>query len=289
MSFTIEQSFVTQFSNSVHMLSEQKMARLLSTVMVEQMSGEAKAFERIGNGDDLPNDVTTRHGDTPLNDIPHSRRWVYPKTFDYANLLDHKDQVKLLIDPKGPYVTRHAGVMGRRMDDTIIAALGGAATQGKNAETTVALPANQKIAVGGVGLTVEKLRQAKVILDEQDVPEDQERFLIYNPKQMDDLLGDDRLTSSDFNTVKALVRGEINSYMGFTFVKSNRLKVDGSGDRLLYAYLRSGVKMGVNQSPMSKATERPDKRYSWQLYTWGEWDAVRMEDELVVEIACAEN
>lgn len=289
MSFTIEQSFVTQFSNSVHLLSEQRMARLLPTVSVEQTSGEAKAFERIGTGDDLPNDVTTRHGDTPLNDIPHSRRWVHPITFDYANLIDKKDQVKLLIDPRGPYTMRHAGVMGRRMDETIIDALGGDALEGKTGTTAVALPSAQKVAAGGVGLTVEKLREAKVILDEQDVPEDEQRFLIYNPRQMDDLLGDDRLTSTDFNTVKALVRGEVDQFMGFTFVKSNRLRVDGSSSRLVYAYLRSAIKMGVNQSPNSIATPRPDKRYSWQLYTWGEWDAVRMEDELVVEIACTEN
>jgi hypothetical protein len=286
MSVSIPQSFVDQFSANVHMLAEQRMSRLRGTVMEEQVTGDSFSRERIGKTQDTANEITTRHGDTPLNNTPHSRRWGYMVDYDVADLIDRQDRVRLLIDPSSAYTLRHAGVMGRTADDTILEALSGNATAGHAGGTTVALPSAQKVVAGGAGLTVQKLIDAKEILDANEIDDMFQRYFVLSAKDMSSLLGDDRVTSVDFNTVRALVRGEINEFMGFTFIRSERPAiVTGASARKNYAYVQSAVMMGIGDGPQSVATVRPDKRMAQQIYTWGTWGAVRLEEELVVEVA----
>lgn len=287
MSVTVPVAYVEQFSANIHMLSEQRMSRLRSTVMVEGVTGESFSKERIGMTADAANEITELHGDTPLNNTPHTRRWGFPKDFDVADLIDKASRVKLLIDLDSSYTIRHAGVMGRSMDDEIIAALGGSATEGKNATTTTALPSGQKVASGSTGMTVDKLMKAKEILDANEVDEFYTRFCVVTSRQLRDLLNDDKVASNDFNTVKALVKGELDEYMGFKFVRSERL-LKPSTERLCYVYAQPAVLLGIGAEPSSVANPRPDKRNATQIYTWGSWGAVRVEDEMVVEIAATE-
>ena len=287
MSVSIPESYVEQFSANVHMLSEQRFSRLRRSINVEEVTGESFARERLG-GIDAPNPVTTLHGDTPLNNTPHTRRWGFISDFDIADLIDKQSKVKLLIEPQGLYTIRHAGTMGRGLDDAIIAALNGNAAEGKSGTTLVALPAAQKIAAGAAGLTVSKLREAKKKLDQAEVDPMFMRFIVTSAEQIEDLLASVEVTSSDFNTVKALVQGDVNTFMGFNFLPSERLPTDGSSDRLVYCYAQPAITLGMAQEPVSIAAPRADKRHSMQVYTYGSWGAVRMEDKMVVEIACVE-
>lgn len=287
MSITIPESYVEQFSANVHMLAEQTMSRLRRTVQTMPVTGESAAVERVGETADGPNEITEQHGDTPLNNTPHSRRWLFIKDFDVADLIDKQDRVRLLIDPDSVYTRRHGGVMGRGIDTTIINALEGDATQGKNQGTTVSLPSDQKIGASSTGMTIAKLLEAKEKLDAAEVDEMVPRFAVMSAKQISNLLNDDKLTSADYNTVRALVSGQINEYLGFSFIRSERLTLSGS-DRLCYVYAGDAVMFGVGLSPQSIASERPDKRHAKQIYTYGSWGAVRVEDERVVQISAAE-
>ena len=286
MSVTIPESYVNQFSATVHLLAEQKMSRLRKTVRIEPVVGESFAVETVG-GIDKANTVLELHGDTPLNNTPHARRWGFMVDYDVADLIDKQSRVKLLITPDSIYVRRHAGTMGRSVDDEVLRALENSAATGKTGTTLVALPSAQKIAAGSVGLTVSKLIQAKEILDASEVDEFIPRFFLVAAKQLRNLLEDDKVTSSDFNTVKALVHGEINEYLGFTFVRTERMTKSGS-DRLCYAYAMDAISLGIADEPKSVASPRPDKRMAQQIYTWGTWGAVRVEDKMVVEIKCQE-
>jgi len=96
------------------------------------------------------------------------------------------------------------------------------------------------------------------------------------------------VTSSDYNTVKALKHGEIDSFLGFRFLHSERLPVDGSGDRLCFAWQKRGLKLAFGEDVVTKITERSDKSYAMQVYLCMTLGAVRMEAARVVEIACAE-
>lgn len=286
MSVEIPVSYVDQFSANVHMLAEQRMSRLRSAVDFESVTGESFSRETMG-GIDAPNTVDELHGDTPLNNTPHDRRWGYISNYDVADLIDKQSKVAMLIDPESRYTMRHAGTMGRGFDDAIITAALGTAMSGRNGSTSNALPAAQKIASSSTGMTVGKLLNAKQLLNEAEIDPMIPRYIVMAEKQFNDLLEDDRISNADYNVVKALVRGEIDTYLGFRFIRSERLSTSGS-DRLCFAWAQTGILLGVSQEPASVAAPRPDKRMSQQIYTYGSWGAVRVEDAMVVQIAATE-
>jgi hypothetical protein len=94
--------------------------------------------------------------------------------------------------------------------------------------------------------------------------------------------------SSDYNTVKALVEGSVNSYLGFKHIHTERLAVDGSSNRLCYMWQKQGMHLAIQKNPEGRVDERPDKNYAWQVYMKLALGAVRLEEIYVVEIACAE-
>lgn len=288
MSFDIPVSFVQQFSANVHLLAEQRYSRLRGCVMIDTVTGESFAKETMG-GVDAPNQVTNRHGDTPLNSTPHARRWGFIADYDVADLIDKPDRAKLLIDPTSYYTMRHAGTMGRGMDDAIILAATGVAATGHTGTGTSSLSGSQVIADGSVGLTIDKLMQAKQALDAAEVDEFYPRYWVCSAKQIRDLLNDDKVTSSDFNVVQALVQGKIDTFMGFKFIRSERLAVPAANKRRMFAWAQPGITLGIQAEPSSSVDRRPDKRNSMQVYTAGSWGAVRVEDAMVIQVDADES
>ena len=208
-------------------------------------------------------------------------------TYEWADLIDDADKVRMLIDPTSSYARAAAAAIGRAMDDTIISALGGTAKTGKEGTTSTTFPSGQKIAHASGGLTIAKLVSAKKLLDAQSVDPSIKRYIVVSPEQIEDLLNSTTGTSSDFNTVKALVQGDINTFVGFEFIVSNRLSDDGTS-RLCYAWAQDGVKLAVGKDVMARIDERSDKSYSTQVYYCATFGATRMEEDKVVEIACNE-
>ena len=286
MSSQITTAFVNQFSANVTMLSQQMGSLLRNTVDVETINGEKAFFDQVGSAAAVQR--TTRNSDTPLMETPHQRRVVSLKDFEYADLVDDQDKIRMLIDPTSTYARAAAAAMGRAMDDEIIAAFNATALTGKTGATSTALPASQQIAHGSAGLTIAKLVEAKQKLDEQSVDPSIRRYIACSPKQISDLLNNTTVTSADFNTVRALATGQISEFVGFTFIVSNRLKVDGSSNRLVYAWAQDGIKMALGKEPTASIEERADKSYSTQVYYCSSFAATRMEEVKVVEIACQE-
>ena len=285
MSTQITTAFVNQFSSNVSMLSQQMGSLLRGSVDTESVTGEKAFFDQIGESAAIAR--TSRHGDTPLVETPHSRRMVTLTTYEWADLIDDSDKVRMLIDPTSSYARAAAAAMGRAMDDTIITALGGAAKTGKEGTTSTAFPSGQKIAHGSAGLTVAKLVSAKKLLDTQSVDPSIPRYIVVSPEQIEDLLNTTSVTSSDFNTVKALVQGDVDTFVGFKFITSNRLSDDGTS-RLCYAWAQDGCKLAVGKDVMARIDERSDKSYSTQVFYCATFGSTRMEEDKVVEIACNE-
>ncbi len=285
MSTQVNTAFVNQFSANVAMLSQQMGSLLRGAVDTESVTGEKTFFDQVGEAAAVAR--SSRHGDTPLVETPHSRRMVSLTTYEWADLIDDADKVRMLIDPTSSYARAAAAAIGRAMDDTIISALGGTAKTGKEGTTSTTFPSGQKIAHASGGLTIAKLVSAKKLLDAQSVDPSIKRYIVVSPEQIEDLLNSTTVTSSDFNTVKALVQGDINTFVGFEFIVSNRLSDDGTS-RLCYAWAQDGVKLAVGKDVMARIDERSDKSYSTQVYYCATFGATRMEEDKVVEIACNE-
>ena len=286
MSTQITTAFVQQYSNNVAMLSQQKGSLLRGTVDSESIVGKNACFDQVGVATAVKR--TTRHGDTPQIDTPHSRRRVSLVDYEYADLIDNQDKIRTLIDPTSSYALAAAYALGRAMDDEIIAAASGTAFTGETGSTSTTLPSAQKITESGTdGLTIAKLRNAKEIMDSASVDPSIPRYIVVGPKQISDLLGTTQITSSDFNTVKALANGEVSTFLGFNFIVSNRLSI-ASSKRLCLAYAMDGIKMAIGQDLMTRIDERSDKGYSTQIYVCQSIGATRMEEEKVVTIQAHE-
>ena len=286
MSSQITTAFVQQYSNNVQMLSQQKGSLLRNAVDSETIVGKNAFFEQVGQA--TAQKRVSRHSDTPQIDTPHQRRRVSMVDYEYADLIDKQDQIRTLIDPTSSYAQAAAFALGRAMDDEIISAVSGTAFSGETGSTSVVLPSAQKITESGTaGLTIDKLREAKEKFDSASVDPSIPRYIVVGPKQISDLLGTTQVTSSDFNTVKALANGEITSFLGFNFVVSNRLSI-ASSKRLCLAYAMDGIKLALGQDIMTRIDERSDKGYATQVYVCMTMGATRMEEEKVVTIEAHE-
>jgi len=286
MSTQITTAFVEQYKSNVFHLAQQKGSKLRDAVRTESIVGKSHFFERIGSTAAVKR--TSRHADTPRVDTPHSRRKVTMDDYDWADLIDDTDKVRLLISPQSEYAKAGAYAMGRTMDDVIIAAATGNAFGGVSGGSTIGLPAGQKIAHGSAGLTIAKLIEAKEKLDAANVDPDEARTLVCSAKQISNLLGTTQITSSDFNSVKALVQGDIDTFMGFRFIRSERLGTDANGNRQVLAFTNTSMGLALGKDIQTKISERADKNYSTQVYLCMTIGATRVEDEKVLEIACTE-
>ena len=289
MSTQVTTAFVQQYSANVQMLSQQMGSRLRDAVRVENVVGKNAFIDQIGSATAALR--TSRHADTPQMDTPHDRRRLSLADYEYADLVDDQDKVRILIDPTSSYARAAAAAMGRAMDDVIITAATGTASTGETGSGSATLDATNN-SVGSAssndGLTLAKLREAKRKMDLNDVDPSIPRYIAVGPKQIEDLLGDTTVTSSDFNTVKALVQGELDTFMGFRFIMSNRLTVDSNDIRKCFAWAEDGLTLGIGKDISARIDERADKGYATQVYYCMSIGAVRMEEDKVVQIFCDE-
>ena len=290
MSTQITTAFVEQYRNNVELLVQQRGSVLRDFVNVDNaIVGKTKFTEQIGSTE--AQKKVSRHSDSPLVNTPHARRAYSLEDYEWGDLIDKNDKVRMLIDPTSSYAQAAAFAMGRAMDDVVIAAATGTAKTGVSGGTDTALPSSQVVLKNSIdndsdanhGLSPQKLRSAMTIFHENSVPEDEEKFMVVSPKAIQSLLTHKEVVSTDFNTVRALVNGEIDTFMGFRFVISNRLAV-ASNVRDCFAYVRSGIELGVGQDVMARIEERPDKSFSTYVYYCMTIGATRLEEEKVVKI-----
>jgi len=283
---TIDIAFVNQYQNTMRMLCQQADARLEGTTIPPVlMKGEYLYWERLGATEAI--EIASRHGDTPNIEPDHTRRRSAAQPYVWATLLDRADAARMLADPKGPYQQAAKNAMNRRKDRVVLAALGGTAYGGKTGATSVALPAGQKVAHGSVGMTLAKLLAAKQLLDEAEAP-DEGRFFVCPSESIIDLLGTTEVTNADYNTVRSLVSGTIDSFLGFKFIRTELIYQENSSSGTTwynYAYCKGAVGMGSIEDLYVRVSERDDKNYAWQPYLSMDLGATRVEDELVVEVA----
>ena len=299
MSTEITTAFVAQYRANITMLAQQKGSRLRDKVLLETGTGKDHYFEQIGATN--AQKKTSRHADSPQIDTPHARRKASLEDYDWGDFIDLLDKVRMLIDPASSYVQSGAYALGRSMDDAIIAAATGTAYTGETGTVAVVLPASQKVAVTvdplsgktNAGMSIGKLIAAKSLFGKNDVDLDDPNNKLYmavSQQQLDDLLNLTEVKSADYNTVKALVKGDINTYMGFEFVRTQRLAHDASTDiRTCFAWAKSGIGLALGKDVMTEITRRADKSFAWYAYACMAIGATRLEEEKVVEIACDES
>ena len=162
--------------------------------------------------------------------------------------------------------------------------------------TTVSFPSTQRILHNYVetgtaspsDMTIGKWRAVKKMMDSKEVPEEG-RYIAFTSTQLQSLLRTTEITSRDYNEVQALVDGRINRFLGFQVVRTERLSNNADGYRRCMAWQRDGLLLAMGKDIKTMVSDRPDKRYSTQVYVCMSIGAVRMEEERVIEILCDES
>jgi len=297
MSSQITTAFVEQYKNNVMDLVQQKGSRLRSAVMTDTVQGKKKFYEQVGTTEAQLR--TSRHADSPLVNTPHLRRSMTLEDYEWGDLIDNADRVRLLIDPQDAYARNAAWAMGRAMDDVIFAAMRGTAYTGVSGgdSTTWTGQTGQHVAVtvqegsdsGDMGLNVDKLIEARKILRANEVGPEEELFCAVNAQMLSNLLRETSVTSADYNTVKALVRGEVDTFLGFKFIHTERgglLNHDTTTDQSCWCWAKSGIQLGIGADVKASIAPRADKSFSTYVYYSMTLGATRLEEKKIVEIAC---
>ena len=317
MSVNVNAAFVQQYSTNIMMLLQQQGSRLRNTVQNYSFQGKAASMaEQFGSVTPVRNQ--SRHSDTPLISTPQDKRWIYPNDYDWADLIDQQDRLRMLIDPSGPYTQAGVMAMGRAMDDEIISGILNTNNTGENGtvatSTLYAYNSNSQSvpattgASAATGLNIAKLRAAKKILLQADVDVDNDMlFMAITAQQHDNLLNEAQAVSLDYNTRPVLVDGKISSFMGFNFIHSERIPgaanfntaintgitssdADGSyvtGTRWMVPFwAKSGMALGLWNDIQASVDKRADKRNSWQVYVTGTFGGARLEEKRCGVINC---
>jgi hypothetical protein len=294
----IPQYFTTEFTSNWEHLLQQKVSKLREFVSVDSVRGKEKSFNQMAAVEMTR--ITSRAADTNIQDVALAKRWLRPYPYEHATLFDEWDAEYLgeVSLPQSETVSNHAMAYMRTCDKVIIDAALGSAYTGETGVTPTALPAGQKVAVDYVetgvaansGLTIAKLRQAAYLLNEAEVDDSDPRIIVVSAKQIQDLLRTTEVTSADYNSVKALVQGQLDTFMGFKFrrVASSLLPYNaGTGVRTCFAYVRSGLKL-ADAGRKVHVDIRADKSHALQIRTVASLGATRMEEKKVVEVAADE-
>jgi Phage capsid protein len=311
LNFQIEQWRVQAYTANVYMLSQQKASRLGPLVRSETFKGKSEYFDRMGLA--TAQKKVARNSPTPNLDIALSRRMVTTSIYEWGTIVDRKDKLQNIHDPENQFSMAASAALGRSMDDVLIQSALGPAVAGEGGTTTVSLGNAQKLAAvsqGAIsGLNMNALLGVKQLFDQAEVGEGQ-RYIVHNGAQLRSLLGQTQVTSSDYNTVKALVRGELDTFLGFKFIRIERLLAsslyssgttfdvntglyNSSGAVSLagtevsaFAFVGDGLILGQNEGAVGRIDERKDLSYNIQVYNSMDFGGVRMEEPKVVEIIC---
>jgi hypothetical protein len=280
MSISISNAFVTLFDAEVKQ-AYQADAVLRNTVRLRTgVTASTHKFPKIGAG--VAQVRVPQTDVTPLN-VTYSQATVTLTDYIAAEYSDIFNQAKVNFDERQELVQVVAKAIGRRSDQMIIDAL---------AASSTSLTVATSIGGSATNMNMAKLREAARLMNTANVPAE-DRYMLIHASQLSSLLSETAVTSSDFNSVKALVQGDITSFMGFNFItigdrSEGGLTGGGSGStRKVYAYHKMAIGMAESMAIRSEINYIPEKT-SWLVSSMFSAGAVAIDAGGCVDITCTE-
>lgn len=280
MSTSLSTAAIASFDQDVKH-AYQDMGKLRDTVRVKTgVVGSTHRFPKLGAG--LATRRVPQTDVIPMN-LQHTNQTATLEDWNAAEYTDVFNDAKTNISEREELAGSIAKAVSRREDQLIIDAL-------EATSTTLTVAAS----VGGANtdLNVDKLRRAKRLLGNNGVGEDEDLTYAGSYTQQEGLLGETEATSADFNTVRALVNGEISQFMGFSFKwladrAEGGLDLTG-GDRTTFAYAKSAVGHAVGMDQRMEVNYIPQKT-SWLANMLFSAGSIEIDAGGVVEITCDED
>lgn len=275
------------YSARIGLAAQQRVTKLSRTMNFEPLNAKKHYFDNYGVLE--LDEYTGRGTDSVLDEMPRYRRMISRRKFRKQILLDKDDNRQLgdFFEPGAEFFNVLMAAAARKIDVVGIDAYDATAAGGEEGGSTFAFDTtNQDIAHGSEGLTTTKCTEAKEKLDAADVDEE-DRFMVYHPSQLQQMLVDTTLpvANQDYNTVRALVRGEINTWLGFEWISSPRIGTNTAGaNRYCFAYHRNAMVYGVEDMADIRVSPRPDKNDGTQISVYLNCAASRRYENQIVRI-----
>lgn len=280
MSITLPVAAIASFDADVKH-AYQDMGKLRDTVRVKTgVVGSTHRFPKLGAG--LATKRVKQTDVVPMN-LQHSNATATLEDWNAAEYTDVFDDAKTNISERQELAMSIAKAISRREDQLIIDALEATATT-----LTVA----SSIGGANTNLNADKLRRASALLGDNGVGEDEEITYVGSYSGREALLGETEVTSSDYNTVKALVNGEINTWLGMMF-KWIATRAEGgldltAGDRTSFAYAKSAIGHAIGMDQRMEVNYIPQKT-SWLANMLFSAGSIEIDAGGVVEITTDED
>jgi hypothetical protein len=285
----ITAAFVQQYHQSYEIEAQQKESRLQMSVRdLGGVTGSSFTINDMGAVEMQPSGE--RYGDTAWTIPDSGTRVAYMADYDLFLPIDPRDLPKLVANPSDPYQQQLLSSEKRKRDDIIYTALGAdimRKTSEGGALTATALPAGQKIAADGTGLTLAKIIAAKSLFrkNECDEHNGETLWMIYDSNALRQLMSDPNLTTADRMAGKALQQGSMaGEWMGFKWIPYEKLASPAASTRTTFAYCGSAIHFG--RVPVSDfgIDIRPDKKRVRQVGGIVSYGAGRANEKKVVQI-----
>jgi hypothetical protein len=243
--------------------------------------GESYKFTRMGKG--VANQKASQADVTPM-DIGHDRQTAALANWNAPEYTDIFDQAEVNFDEKQELAMTIANAIRRREDQIIIDAMAAvtfAATNDENPDTgrVFDISATRNFDLSAI-------RSAAGHLDDIEA-ESSDRYIVLRAQALQKLLEDTTVTSSDYGVVKALVNGDLDSYMGFKFKKIGTRTEGGlpgaASDRVAFAYQKSAIGLAIGLD-MKTTIDWVAQKTSWLANGIFKAGAVAREPQGIVKI-----
>lgn len=279
MAQSISNAFVAQFDAEVKQAYQGNM-RLGGTVRTKTgVVGSTHRFPKLGKGLAQPRIPQTDV--TPMN-VAHSNVTATLQDYEAPEYSDILDLQKINFDERRELVQAVSGAMGRRMDQIVIDAL----DLGANS-TQVGTD------IGGTasGMNTAKARRAKRLMDANGVPSG-DRYMVHSAYALEQMLGETDVSSSDYNSIKALVNGDLDTWLGFKWIMIED-RVEGglplsSNIRKNFAFHKQALGLAIGQD-MKTMIDWIAEKTSWLTNGIFSAGAIAIDDEGIYEVLTTES
>ena len=306
------EAFVNAYTPGYEQVLQEMADVYAGKTRVDAIVGENKSYDFLGTID--LEEKRARFEDLPIDDMVHNRRWIFPRWFRKAILVDNEDQIMQHTDPTGDYIQALANGVVRLKNDVIHASFFANVKGGKNpgddtykykntliAPTTAqggrTIPhdcADEDFAAGGEskGLTLNKLQMATRAFGELKVNLNGPRYIALTHKHINDLIFDAKTQSMDTSPFKSLANGTISQWGGWTFVIDYNITKGSSNDidsdtnvYELPVWVPQGMLFAQHNVPQFAIDRLPRKGlFVHQIAAQCGMNSIRMDEDRVVKI-----
>ena len=205
MSTTASVNFRTEFEALVKQVY-QMGSRLDGTTRVrENANAKTVRFPKLGKGIATPR---IPQAEVTLMNLEHSYVDVTLTDWDASELAAIEDLDKLAFDERTEIMKAVLMAIGRRRDQFIIDAMA------LSANTT---QVGEDVGATDSSLNIDKILRAKRLMDDAGVPEN-DRYMAVTARAIEAGLALTQIGSADYNSVRALAMGQLNTFAGFKFI-----------------------------------------------------------------------